>query len=61
MGDPTIFLAVLSQPPGPGGHSSFNFCSSALPVWGKTHSVQSDPELRVFRLEWPFFVHNILF
>ncbi len=61
MGDPPIFLAVLSQPLGPGGHSSFNICSSALPVCSKTHSVKSDLELRVFCLEWPIFVHNILF
>ncbi len=26
---------------------------------GKTHSVKSDPELRVFRLDWSIFVHNI--
>ncbi len=60
MGDIPIFLAVLRQPLGPGGHYSFNFCSSALPVCGKTHSVKSDPELRVFRLEQPIFVDNIL-
>jgi hypothetical protein len=48
MGDSPIFLAVLSQTLGPGGHSSFNVCSSALPVCGKTHSIKSDPELRVF-------------
>jgi hypothetical protein len=28
-------------------------------VCGKTHSVKSDPELRVFRLDWSIFVHNI--
>ncbi len=28
MGDPPFFLAVLSQPLGPGGHTSF--CTSAL-------------------------------
>jgi hypothetical protein len=30
-------------------------------VWicSKTHSVKSDPELRVFHLEWSVFVHNI--
>jgi hypothetical protein len=60
MGNSPISLAVLSQRDGPGGHSSFNFCSSALPVWGKTHSVKSDPELSVFRLERSIVVDNIL-
>jgi hypothetical protein len=33
--------------------------SSALPECDKTHSVKFDPELRVYRLEWSSFVHNI--
>ncbi len=41
MGDPIFFLAVLSWPLGPGGPTSF--CTSALPVCGKTYSVK--PEL----------------
>ncbi len=47
MGDPPFFLAVLSQPLGPGGHTSF--CTSALLLFQivVTNSVKSDPELRV--------------
>ncbi len=55
MSDPHISLALVSQSLGHEGHSSFNFCSSTLPVYGKTYSVKSDPELRVFRLERPIF------
>ncbi len=36
-----------------------HYCFSALPVCSKTNPVKSDPELRAFRLEWSFFVHNI--
>ncbi len=60
MGDPPFFLAVLSQPLGPGGHTSF--CTSALLLFQcvvELILLKSDLELRVFRLEWSSFVHNI--
>ncbi len=61
MGNPPFFLAVHCQPLGPGGpmYKFLHFCSSALPVCGKTHSVKSDPELRVFRLEWSISIQNM--
>ncbi len=39
-----FFLADLSQPLGYGEHASF--CTSAFPVWGTTHFVKYDLELR---------------
>ncbi len=59
MGDAPFFLAVLSQPLRPGGHTSF--CTSALLLIQSavTYSVKSDPELSVFHLEWSIFVQII--
>jgi hypothetical protein len=59
MGDPPFFLADLSQPLGlealPISTLLF-FRSSRVRL---TNSLKSDPELRVFHLEWSIFVHNI--
>ncbi len=61
MGDPPFFLADLSQPLGlealPISTLLF-FCSSRVQL---TNSQKSDPEWRVFHLEWSIFVQNIHF
>ncbi len=59
MGDPPFFVADLSQPLGleaPPISTLLLFCSSSVRL---TNYLKSDPELRVFRLEWSIFVHNI--
>jgi hypothetical protein len=40
----SLFLANLSQPLGHGGQQLLHFCTSALPVCGKTHSLEYEPE-----------------
>ncbi len=60
MGGPSFFLADLSQPHGHGGQQLVHYCTSALPVCSKTHSLKYEPELRFFRIEWSIFVHNIV-
>ncbi len=59
MGGPPFFLADLSQPHGHGGQQLVHYCTSALPVWGKTRSLKYEPELRAFCFERSIFVHNI--
>ncbi len=59
MGGPPFFLADLSQPHGHGGQQLVHYCTSALPVCGKTHSLKYEPELSIFYIEWSFFVNNI--
>jgi hypothetical protein len=59
MGGPPFFLAILGQPHGHGGQQLLHFCTSALPVCGKTHSLKYEPELRVFHIKPLIFVNNI--
>ncbi len=59
MGNPPFFLGTQPASWAWRPHPFLRFCSSALPVCGKTHSIKSDLYLRVFRLEWSLFVHNI--
>ncbi len=59
MGDPPFFLAVLSQPLGPGGHTGFSTSALLLIQGVVTYSVKSDPKLSVFHLEWSIFVQII--
>ncbi len=41
----SLLLADLSQPLEHGGQQLLHFCTSALPVCGKTHSLEYEPEI----------------
>jgi hypothetical protein len=55
IGGPPFFLAILSQPHGHEDQQLLQFCTTALPVCSKIHSLKYEPEFRLFHMEQLIF------